>query len=258
MRAKRRINSTGRRRINRESIDIRMLEAAAGGPLKAEAKLDLAPYKFPADALVSIEAYHRSSGMRFPCGTVGSTNIPPVLVLDEIDQSGPILFRVKVTDTGGNTGQLLGSAERIQPLSEDEDKDRRALFPVLYRSLGEQVWKVDINPGDRPKLVINRDIPGIRHRLANDPFMKGMLFPAAFRIVMEALARTSGDDDEDDDAESAPWQADWLKFCAERLGIAGPPSSALEDREKWIEDAVTGFAGTYGFVKEIRKQEEEA
>jgi len=257
MKTKRRINSTGRKRINRENIEIRMLEPAAGQPLRAEAKLDLSTYRFPDDALLSIEAYHRSSGMRFDCGTVGSPNIPQSLVLDRVDQSGPVLFRVKVTDSAENLGQLLGSAERIQPLSEDEDKDRRSLFPVLYRSLGQQVWKVEINPGDRPKLVINRDIPGIQHRLKNDSFMRGMLFPAAFRIVMEALASAAGDHDEDDESEGQPWQADWLKFCGERLGIADQVPQDPEDRPGWIEDAVDQFANEYSFVKEIRKQEED-
>src|SRR6185437_3163077 len=105
-----------------------MLESAVGQPLRAEAKLDLAAYRFPAGALLSIEAYHRSSGMRFDCGTVGNPSIPQSLLLDRVDQSGTVLFRVKVTDNTENVGQLLGSAERIQPLSEDEDKDRRSLF----------------------------------------------------------------------------------------------------------------------------------
>lgn len=257
MKAKRRINSTGRKRINRENIEIRMIESAAGHPLRAEASLDLSQYRFPPAALLSIEAYHRSSGMRFDCGTVGNQNIPPVLVLDQVEQTGSVLFRVKVTDAEGEVGRLLGSAERIQPLSEDEDKHRRALFPVLYRSLGDQVWKVEINPDDRPKLILNRDVPDIRHRLKADPFMKGMLFPPAFRIVAEALAREPDDDDEED-AESPTWQAEWLKFCQERLGIAEPLPSSVEDRHRWVEDAVDRFATEYGFVKDIRKQEEEA
>ena len=164
MKSKRRINSTGRKRITRENIDIRMIPAAPGEILRASAAVDLSSYQFPPDALLAIEAYHRSSGMRFDCGTVGSQNIPPILLLDQVDQSGSVLFRVKVTDSGSERGRLLGSAERIQPLSEDEDKNRRALFPVLYRSLGEQVWKVEINSGDRPKLVLNRDVPGLPHR----------------------------------------------------------------------------------------------
>ncbi|MDH2382843.1 hypothetical protein [Bradyrhizobium sp. CER78] len=255
MKSKRRINSTGRKRISRESIDIRMLSAVPGESLRASAAIDLSSYKFPADALLAIEAYHRSSGMRFECGTVGNQSIPPVLLLDQVDQSGSVLFRVKVTDGDGERGRLLGSAERVQPLSEDESKDRRALFPVLYRSLGQQVWKVEINEGDRPKLILNRDLPGIQHRLQTDVFMKGTLFPPAFRIVMEALSAAPNDDDGDDEAESPPWQTEWLTFCQERLGLAAPPPNDPDERQSWIEDAVDRFSAEYGFVREIRKQD---
>lgn len=258
MKSKRRINSTGRKRIRHEHIEIQMLPSRADESLRASAKIDLSSYRFPAEALLAIEAYHRSSGMRFDCGTVGEQRIPKLLLLDQVDQGGSILFRVKVTDNEGHRGLLLGSAERIQPLAENEDKDRRALFPVLYRSLGEQVWKVEINSGDRPKLILNRDVLGLQHRLENDAFMKGMLFPPAFRIVLAALASATRDDDNDDEQESPAWQAEWLKFCQETLGIASAPPIDFEEREKWVEEAVEKFSSEYGFVKEMRKQEEAA
>lgn len=258
MKSKRRINSTGRKRIRHEHIEIQMLPSRADESLRASAKVDLSSYKFPPEALLAIEAYHRSSGMRFDCGTVGDQRIPKLLVLDQVDQSGSVLFRVKVTDSNANRGLLLGSAERIQPLAENEDKDRRALFPVLYRSLGEQIWKVEINSGDRPKLILNRDLPGLQHRMESDAFMKGMLFPAAFRIVLAALAVAGQDDEEDDEQDGAAWQVEWLKFCRETLGIASAPPTDSEEREKWVEEVVEKFSSEYGFVKEIRKQEEAA
>lgn len=253
---KRRINSTGRKRIHRESVDIRMLQNDPGKPLRASAQLDLSEHEFPHDALVSLEAYHRSSGMRFDCGTVGQPQISDVLVLDEVDHTGSVLFRVKVVENGVERGRILGSAEKIQPLSEDENKDRRSLFPVLYRSIGEQIWKVEINPGDRPKLILNSDIPGIAYKLKNDAFLHGMLFPAAFRIVIEALAASLNDDDGDDDDEQPTWQSEWMKFCNEGLSITDTPSATdAEERQQWIEYAVERFCAEYGLMKAIRQLE---
>jgi hypothetical protein len=181
-----------------------------------------------------------------------------VLILDEVDQSGSVLFRVKVIDAREECGRILGSAERIQPSSEDEDKDRRSLFPVLYRSLGEQLWKVEINPGDRPKLILNREIPGIQHRLRTDAFLQGMLFPAAFRIVLEALAAGLHDDDADDDSEHPAWQTEWLEFCKAGLGINNPPPvSDSDERLRWVDYAVERFCSEYGFMKAIKKLEGE-
>jgi hypothetical protein len=257
--AKRRINSTGRKRIRRESIDIRMVEAPHGQPLQATASVDLSSYGLPPSAIISIEAYRRSSGMRFECGTVGSPAIPGILVLNEVDQSGTVLFRLKVTDGEHERGRILASAERIQPLNEDENKDRRSLFPVHYRSLGEQIWLVEINAGDRPRLILNREIPDIKHRLQTEAFLQGMLFPAAFRIVMEAIVRSMNDDDEDDESESQAWQAEWLQFLKDGLGIPNkPPVKDIDEKARWIDDAVIAFCNQYGFMRAIRKHAEEA
>lgn len=252
--AKRRINFTGRKRIRREEVDIRLLDTRPGEPLHAKAKLSLEGYGFPPSATVAIEAYYRSTGMRFGCGTIGNPAIPETLVLDQIDQRGNLLFRVKVVDTESDNGRILGSAERISPSNDDDEEGRRALFPVLYRSLGEEVWKVDVSYEERPALVLNREIPGIRHRLRSDAMLQGLLFPAAFRFVMEALAR---DDDEGDDEEEG-WRAEWLQFCSERLGIEEPPPRrASQEQSEWIDYAVQCFCKEYSFMKGIRKLEEE-
>ena len=153
--AKRRINSTGRKRINRDRIEIRMLASQPGEPLKAVAKIDLRGETLPPHAAVVFEAYHRSSGMRFECGTVGEIKLPKVFVLDEVDRSGSPLFRFKVVDVGEQQGRILASAERIQPKSEAEENERRSLFPISYKDLQADTWKVEIEPGDRPRLIIN-------------------------------------------------------------------------------------------------------
>jgi hypothetical protein len=252
MSTKRRINSTGRKRINRNNIDIRMIDDAKG-PLRATARLDLSEHDFPPASVISIEAYHRSSGMRFQCGTVASPAIPEVLVLDQIDQSGSVLFRVKVTESDADVGRILASAEKIQPSNENEDKDRKSLFPVLYRKLGEETWKVEINPDDRPKLVFNSDIPEIAHRVAHDPVLQGFVFPAAFRAVIQAMTSGEHDDEEDEETGETGWQAEWMKFCKERLGLSDSVPKSDDAIADWIDDAVKKFCAEFGFMKAIRK-----
>jgi hypothetical protein len=67
--AKRRINSTGRRRIPQDKIDLRILPSIAGESLRAKLDIDVASLDLPPSAAISVEAYHRSSAMRFECGT---------------------------------------------------------------------------------------------------------------------------------------------------------------------------------------------
>jgi hypothetical protein len=250
--ARRRINSTGRKRINREQVDIRLLVSEAGEPVRAKASLDLAKQNFPGNAAVSIEAYHRSSGMRFDCGTVEDLKIPPVLVLDEVDRSGGVLFRVKVVDVELHPGRVLGSAERLSPTGEDDIDGRKSLFPVLFTDLGSEVWKVEIEPGSRPSLLLNREVPGISQKLQSDPLFQGLVLPTALRIVIEALVR---EPDEDDDDEPV-WKTDWREFCRTSLGMTDDPEGlSPEDQHEWVDRAVRSFCNLYGFMDSIRKME---
>lgn len=251
--AKKRINSTGRKRITRESIDIRLLETAPGQPLQAKASLDIAALGFPGSATVAIEAYHRSSGMRFDCGTVDTLAIPN-MVLDQIDQGGNILFRVKIVDNDNELGKLLGSAERIQPRSDDADEGRRSLFPVQYRDLGAEVWKVDIVHGAKPSLIINSRITGFSHRLQENPLVQGLLLPAALRIVLQRI--TDGSDTGDEDENEAGWVGDWLKYCRAEFGAEDPTGFEEEQKHEWVEDIVRQFCDQKSFIKRIAKMEE--
>ncbi|MBU2091362.1 MAG: hypothetical protein KKB63_12450, partial [Alphaproteobacteria bacterium] len=212
------------------------------------------PYSFPSDAAIALDAYRSSTGtgMRFDCGTVADTAIPELLVLDEIDDGGNVLFRLKVIETYNSSGRILGSADRVQPKSDDNN-NQKSLFPVVYRELKDEIWKVDVNYEQRPALVLNSEIPGIRHRVRHDTLLQGLLFPAAFRIVLENMVRD--DDDGDDDAPS--WRTDWLQFCRDTLGITEePPVAGEEARREWIDYAVRRLCEEFQFMKGIRKLEE--
>lgn len=249
---KKRINSTGRKRIGRECIDISILESAPNEPLKAKIALNLKDGEFPDTASVALEAYHRSSGMRFDCGTVSALSIPDVLVLSEVDRSGSVLFRLKVVDNESEPGRILGSAERLKPKSEDDSEGRRSIFPILYRDLRNDVWKVEIEQGDVPKLIINKRIPGFSHRLLESPMMQGLLLPSALRYVLKELVRTSETGEED---EESSWKDEWLEYCRNELGMETDPREIHEDslKEDWIDDALQRFCENQSFIDRIRQ-----
>ncbi|EKF42414.1 hypothetical protein NA8A_10143 [Nitratireductor indicus C115] len=254
--AKRRINSTGRKRIGRECIEISMLETAPDEPLKAKVSLKLDNQNFPGDATVAVEAYHRSSGMRFDCGTVNALNVPDVLVLSEVDKSGSVLFRLKVVDNDAEPGKLLGSAERLKPKSEDDSDGRRSIFPILYSDLRHDVWKVEIEQGDRPVLVVNKRIPGFSHKLLESPMMQGLLLPAALRFVLKDLVRVSDTGEEDDEPG---WKEEWLEYCRNELGAADDPRELPDEisKENWIDDVAMRFCENLSLVDRIRTAAEE-
>ena len=250
---KRRINSTGRKKILLSNIKIEMLDATPGDPLEAKVDLDLGTYEFPPDARVVVEAYHRSSSQRFELGTIGDPKVPSVLVLDQVDHSGTVLFRVKVVDQSNHRGLLLGSAERVHPRSEGDETGRQSLFPVHYRDLVDEIWRVEFLPDARPTLILNNRWPEMQHRLRTDPVIRAFLLPAAFRLVMEKLAL---DPDEEDENET-DWRRDWKEFCKTELGIrdALPGLGAeQEEKEDWVDRVVSRFCEKHKFLKLLQDQ----
>jgi hypothetical protein len=252
--AKRRINSTGRKRIARERVNVRMHPVKPDEPLTALATLELSDMGFPPEALVVLEAYQRSSGMRFDCGTVGDLNVPPALHLNEIDSNSTVLFRLKVVDSHSGTGRILGSAERLRPTDGDNQEGRRSIFPIKELFIGDEVWRVDMDDGG-PVLVLNCRILGFKHRILENPLIQGIILPAAFRIVLEKLAAdpTPHEDDDED------WRGLWLRYLKEHFSIDEELSElTTEERQEWVDAAVRSFCQAHGFVERIRAANEAA
>jgi hypothetical protein len=249
--AKRRINSTGRKKISQDKIDLHILSVVPGEPLKAKIGIDLESLGLPASAAVSVEAYHRSTAMRFDCGTVGTKKIPEIFSLNELDQAGGILFRIKIVDQEDQPGKILASADRVRPSIEGEHAGRKSIFPVEYRDLGQEIWRVDINDDAGPSLLLNSKIPALMHRIHENPLVAGAVLPAAFRIVLLHIAYSPSEDDED----GAGWKTDWRRFCSEGLGVEDDPEDLEDDDAKdlWVDDVVRRYCETRAFVEKARQ-----
>lgn len=249
---KRRLNYTGRKRITRDRVSIRMLESEADEPPRARARVDLAGFDFPADARVVIEAYTRSTGQRFDCGPLGSLQIPEPLTLDEVDRGAAITFRVRVVDVARQRGRILGAAEKLRALAADEEEtpSGRSLLPIRADDLGEEMWRVDVGDAG-PELLVNARAPGLADRLRNDSQLQALILPAALRVVLRELVVDAAED-EDHDAEEE-WRTKWLRFCRESLGIDDDPAKMeVEQRRVWISDVVDAFCRRHRFVERAR------
>jgi hypothetical protein len=242
----RRLNSTGRTRITRDRVSMSLEEPAVGFPWAA-ATLRLGDLDLPRDAQVTIEAYYRSSSMRFPCGTIAALTVPARMELTEIDRGGAIRFRVLVIASDGS-GQILASAEGLRPTSQKGDgPDRESLLPLRETALGSELWKVDIDERTGPTLSVNNSVPGLAAEIRSSPLLQGVIFPHAFRLILQKLP-AAGEDDED-----TVWGADWRKFLQE-LGV----DVEAEDRDDpdvlddWVESAVTRFCELKKFASRVQ------
>jgi hypothetical protein len=244
--AKRRINSTGRKRINQDNVELFLLAPIDGEPLKARLNLKLQNLELPPEAAILVEAYQRSSSMRFDCGTVQDKKIPELLSLNEIDRTGSVLFRVKIVDRDDQLGKILASADRLRPTSEADNTGRKSIFPVEYRDLAQEIWRVEIDDDAGPLLILNSRIPAITHRIHENPLLAGAILPAAFRMVLEYLAGKTAEEE----GEGPGWKSEWLKFCNDGLGVSEHPDDLqeVEEREAWVKDTVHRFCAERSFV----------
>lgn len=239
----RRLNSTGRIRITRERVNLVLDEPTDLNSFPwATATLDLSGLELPGNANVSIEAYYRSSSMRFPCGSIAELVIPKRMQLTEIDRGGAIRFRILVV-APDTTGQILASADGLRPAVVGEGPDRQPLLPLRETDLGSELWKIDVDFRTGPTLLVNNRVPGLAARIRSAPLLQGLVLPHAFRAILQSLC-AAGENEEDDH-----WSANWKKFL-EELGVSAEPDdpSDPDSQHEWIEEAVQRFCDLKDFA----------
>lgn len=231
----RRFNSTGRLRIARELVVLRVLEDPAGGPARFTADLSrLQSLGLNPAARVIVEPYHKQSSMRFDFGSVGALATPSDTRLTDLDRGESVQFRVKVVDPDGRPGCLLALAAHVRPLDEDESTDRKSILPLESLDLGEAIWRIRVDEDESPVLQINSRVADLRARLDEDPVFRGAVFPMAIREVLRVILL------QDVDTE-LEWVRDWHEFAGALLGQALPedglePDAAYELIEKVVEE----------------------
>jgi hypothetical protein len=243
----RRFNSTGRVRIPRSRVEIRLQEPLDhGGFPVAFASLDLVGLDLPHSATVAIEAYFRSSSVRFPCGSVGSLVVPSSMELSEIDRGGAVRFRLLVIDSS-QTGRIIAAADGVRPVRDRDSPDRQALLPLRETDLGDELWRVEVEYHTGPTLLINSTIPGLASKLREHALLQGLVFPHALRMILRELG--SGHADEDEDI----WRKDWLAFL-DGMDIPNEPDDPDDPElvDEWIEHAVEAFCAQKSFAGRAR------
>lgn len=243
----RRLNYTERRRITREQARITLHDTPDG--MSFDAALNFAGKRFPDDARVFIEAYHRTASMRFDFGRAMQPEPPVSRLLTEFTDPSAILFRVKVTAASSGAGKLLGAADSLRPSADGEQPDDRVpLLPVVADDLGDEVWKVSFDDSGTT-LLVNRRMENWNETIRS-PFFRAAVFPAAAREILTRITQiegiTSGDDAED-------WRSRWIQFAT---SIPGAGAVNHDDLAEWVDDAVAAFARQNRLLKTIPAVEE--
>jgi hypothetical protein len=231
----RRFNYTGRRKIPRSCVRIRVEEEGLRRRFDAELALD--GLGVPREASLYVEAYYRAAYRRFHFGTVGDPRPPSARWLDGIPVRKP-LFRVKVVLAENGIARIVAAADKVVPEESDRDEvAKQSLLPVEYEDLGDRIWALDLD-SDWPRLRLNKRFEGIREAARSGPEFLPLVYPEIFRAILErALKEERFDPDCDDD----DWGTLWLRFACRELGRPRPPEEPHGRAAEWIDEAVNAF-----------------
>jgi hypothetical protein len=242
----RRLNSTGRMRITRDRVHLVLDQPADITAFPwVSASINLGDLDFPAGAYVALEAYYRTSSMRFACGTVAHPNIPARMELSDIDRGGAIRFRLLIV-APDNSGRILGSAEGLRPAKSGEGPDRQPLLPLRETDLGSELWRIDVDHRTGATLLINSAVPGLAGRIRALPLLQGLVLPHAFRMILMNLS-AEGEDEGDDF-----WGNDWRKFLSEIGAPTEPEDDDHDTVQVWLYTCVEAFCNLKDFASRVR------
>ncbi|MCA1733375.1 MAG: hypothetical protein LC732_07195 [Acidobacteria bacterium] len=249
----RKLNFTERVRIPKEAVHIALRRE--GGVLAFDAAISLDRLAVASDAEVWLDAYYRTSFMRFDLGTAGALRPPPDRRLTAIDSGNVVRFRLKVVDPRDR--RILAIADGITVAEREEGGRRISLLPVNFRDLGEEVWALDFDDAGGPTLELNSRVDGIQRMATADPKFFALVYPAAIRQILGAILFIERHDPFEEGDE---WWTLWIRWAA---GIAGPPPADDDDdliRRAWIDDVARKFCGDRKVVErlvEALRQDEE-
>ncbi len=230
-----RLNFTGRRRISKNHVTIRV--TGIGGIETFNAELQLGSYNFPDSAAVIIEAFRQLELVRFDFGTVGNPAPPASCRLSEFGTLVGVRFRIKIVSTDEPKGRLLAVGDRITPQNaEQQSLSRVPLLAVRAQDLGREVWRLDF--ADEPFLLVNPRVVA-KKQLVQSVEFQSLVLPEIFRSILQRILLVEQirvSDDSDD------WTSRWLKFAESMPGVGAVPHRADPESDRdWIDAAIGSF-----------------
>jgi len=241
----RKLNFTERAKLPRSHVRI-ALRRQADGFLSFEPAFSFDGIDAPPEARVYVEAYHRTSFMRFDCGSIGQLIMPADRRLTDIDGTS-IRFRIKVVDEADNAHRIVAVADDIRVADRAPEAGRRVpLLPVQFTdALEQQAWRIAFEP-DSPVLELNNRIVGVENIARDDALFFSLVYPAAVREILTQILLTDGHEAFE---ESTEWWALWIRWALQYANTSLPSES--DDAPAWIDDVVSAFCSRHRVVDRL-------
>lgn len=233
------LNYTGRKKIPRDRIEI-SLRDDVNGERRFDATIRDLCDLVPSDARVLLIPNVGSSSMRFDFGQAGQIKPPADRTLSEIDRGERVLFRLIAVDDRQGNGRILAAADRLT--AGNRSDTREWLLPLRTEDLGQALWRVALERGAPPELLVSSRVPGLAERIAHDPLLVGAVLPEALRQVLTFMAA------------NAEWEAEhgerWRAFIVDLVGEdAAEQLESGESVEEIVQQAVQVFTRRHRFAE---------
>lgn len=234
-------NYTQRRKIEKKEAQFSFEKDSLDSPVfNAHFSLDTTLY--PSEAVIYVEAYYKETRQRFDYGSVANIQPPKSRVLDKLDLTGPIKFRVLIVDERESHGLLLASGDDFRADDSDDD-DRSSILPVRKRDLGQLTWKVEFETGSMPELCVNNAIPDVIEKVKSDPVFQSLILPSALKQVLVYYLWNEEDEDNDNYQQ-------WLSF-AEMLADKKPSTVDVIELLTWVDEVVENFSSRFDLTDRL-------
>lgn len=242
---KRAFNYTGRKAIPSHAVKVSLIESDPSGIPSFNADLSgLKELQLDGEHQIVLEPYVGAIAMRFECGSVSQPVLPDDRRLTDIDLGASIRFRVLVIDSESDPNRIVAAGVVSTGDADDEINKRSILHLKETASLGERLWKLDIDGHAMPELLINSRFPGLKAKLLTEPMHQGLVFPAVVRELVTFLV----DEGVNDDSE---WGEAWTIYAQTLAGRPLPESDDPGEARDFVEDCVTAFCDQRKFVDAI-------
>ncbi|MEO8383207.1 MAG: hypothetical protein ABI779_26355 [Acidobacteriota bacterium] len=242
----RKLNFTERAKVPRSQVRV-TLRRGNDGVLVFDPQLRFDGVAVVPNARVFIEAYYRTSFMRFDCGSVEAFAPPEDRRLTDIEGTGVVHFRVKVVDNTANDHRIVAVADDIVvSVEKPETSGRLPLLPVNFSdALGQQAWRVAFE-ANGPVLELNNRIDDIKDVARNDAAFFALVYPAAVRQILTQILLV---DQQDPHEEGDEWWNFWLRWAAH---FSGPLPRDSDEAPFWIDDVVGAFSREQNLIDRWR------
>ncbi len=199
---------------------------------------------YPASTVIQLEIHGGIiSHVDVEGGVAALLNPDGVLISDgAIPREHSARIRVRLVDP--ETKQIIAHTRNIaldgqgDPIGADSDS---LLNCVMSGTMGSVVWRVEwAGNDDRPRLMLNNSIPGLKEAILENPGYAGLLLPEVYRQILNIVLLQRYDSIEG--SPQGMCASEWLELAEKHAGCEPPLDRSWDEVQIWSEKAAASFS----------------